>query len=558
MSYRWLPAMAVLCLAGPAGAATYTVSSTGSDSANGVTAPFRTLQKAVSVLRDGDTILIEEGTYPAGAWIERRNITIRGEGAVVLDGASTTRDDGLTFYQTGGITLENLTIRNCRRMGVFCVLSDGLTVRNCTFTGNAGSGLLTGNTHNVLVDGCVSSGNTGHGIYLSQSGDRLTVRHCTLAANQRAGLQINAVEDSRGSTNPSTDSISEECVVEGNTVLENGALGGSAIQLMSVRRSLIANNLVYGNLSGGISLWDDGAGTAYGCKENRIVHNTVAFERGRGRYGLQITRGSTGNQVFNNVLVCGNGPALEAAEPVQSNHNCFWAPRSVNSGSLSAWQRASGNDLNSLEADPGLLADFRPADGSPARDGGIQMLDTDKDGGLRPQGPNPDVGCYEADAAPGPPPPPAPQPQPEPAVQLYGDNLHPGWSARGDRVTYSLNASQPVLEGSAAIQITGRRTQGYLQIGGTGITTTGKNALSLWIYGDPVALKALRLRALVGGGLTKATLSLSKFAVSSASGWTEYRVPLGQLQVKSGSLTGVRFITAKGTRTLYVDDVRLE
>src|SRR5687768_6335984 len=117
MRYRSLVALAALCAAGPASAATYTVATTGSDAGNGVSTPCRTLQKAVTVLRDGDTVLLKTGTYTAGAWIEQRNVTLRGEGTVVLDGSNGTRDDGLSFYQTSGITIENLKLRNCRRYG---------------------------------------------------------------------------------------------------------------------------------------------------------------------------------------------------------------------------------------------------------------------------------------------------------------------------------------------------------------------------------------------------------------------------------------------------------
>jgi parallel beta-helix repeat protein len=557
MRLHWLYA-APLLLCGPVSAATYTVAPNGSDGADGTSAPFRTLQRAVDALRDGDTILLRSGTYAAGVWIEQRNVTIRGEGTVVLDGANAPRDNGITFYQTGGVTVENVAVRNCRRMGLFCVLSDGLTVRNCTFSGNAGSGVLTGNTHNVLVESCVATGNTGHGVYLSQSGDRLRVLRCTLSNNQRAGLQINAVEESRGSTNPSTDSVSEDCLVEGNTVFGNGALGGSAIQLMSVRRSLVANNLVHSNLAGGISLWDDGAGTAYGCKDNRIVHNTVVFQSGRGRYGVQVTRGSTGNRVMNNILVCGNGPALEAAEAVESNYNCFLGPTSVNGGGLAAWQRSSGNDLNSQEGDPGLAADYRPADGSAARDGAVQVLDHDKDGRLRPQGPNPDVGCYEAGAG-GTVPPPSPPPPAAGAAVIYGDALAPGWQASRVRASYALALNRPVAQGSRSMCIVIRGVDGYVQLAGPGIATSGRSHLKLLVNGGKAGGQELRVRALVDGQLQSFSLNLRNYGgLPQKKGWIEYAVPLADLQTGGRPLTGIRLFAGQKEPKVYLDWIRVE
>lgn len=392
---QWpLLALVALCAAGPASASSYIVAPTGSDSADGLLAPFKTLQKAAGLLRDGDTITLRAGTYTAGAYITRKNITVRGEGTVILDGASATRDDGLSFSQTSGITVEGITIRNCRRKGLFVTLSSGLTVRNCTFTGNASDGFLTGNTSNVLVEGCTSSNNGYHGLYFSQSGDNLVARNNTFTGNQSCGIQINAVQEG-ATSDPNSDSLSKNCTIEGNTISGCGSKGGSAINLMGVQNSLIANNLLYNNLAGGIAVWDDGAGSSYGSKNNRFYHNTVLFQTGKGRYGVQIASGCTGNEVMNNIIACGSGPAFDAHATVRSNFNCLSGGSIANGSSLAAWRSSTGNDQNSLEGVPSLTSDFHPAAGSAARDAGTQVLGTDKNGSLRPQGPNPDLGCYE-------------------------------------------------------------------------------------------------------------------------------------------------------------------
>jgi hypothetical protein len=387
-------ALAALCAAGPASATTYTVATSGSDSNNGVSAPFRTLQKAAGLLQDGDTIVLQPGTYTAGAYITRRNITVRGESAV-LDGASATRDDGLSFSQTSGITVEGVRIQNTRRKGLFVTLTQGLTVRNCEFVNNASDGFLTGNTSDVLVENCLSSGNGYHGFYCSQSGDRLTFRRNRSVNNQGGGIQVNAIQGSPNSGDASADSLSKNCTLEGNTITGCGSRGGSALNLMGVQSSVIANNLLVNNLAGGIALWDDGAGSAYASKNNKIYHNTVLFASGRGRYGVQVLSGCTGNEILNNILATGSGPALETGATVRSNFNCLSGGSVANGGTLSAWQNATGNDLNSLAGVPALTSDYHPAAGSAARDAGSQVLGMDLNGSLRPQGPNPDLGCFE-------------------------------------------------------------------------------------------------------------------------------------------------------------------
>src|SRR4051812_44751129 len=69
---RWLPvasSITLVCavlLAGmdPAGAATYYITTSGNDAGPGTQAqPWRTLQRAVSIVNPGDTVLVATGTY---------------------------------------------------------------------------------------------------------------------------------------------------------------------------------------------------------------------------------------------------------------------------------------------------------------------------------------------------------------------------------------------------------------------------------------------------------------------------------------------------------------
>lgn len=647
MSFRSALALAalctVLCAAGPASASTYTVAVSGSDGGDGITAPFRTLQKAVQVARSGDTIIIRAGIYTAGAWIQQANLTIRGEGIVTLDGAASSRTDGLTVYGTSGFTLENVRIRRCRRSGLFCVLSRGLTVRNCEFSGNAGSGILTGNTSDVRVESCAALQNVGHGIYLSQSGDRLRVSGCRLIGNHRAGLQINAVEDGPDAGNASRDGLSQDCVVERNEIAANGTLGGAAINLMGVQRSLVVNNLIHSNLAGGIALWNDGAGASFGCKNNRLYHNTLVFAEGRGRYGVQFLAGSTGNDLLNNIIVCGYGSAIEAEERIESNFNCLSAPTIANGGNLSAWRNSTGNDQNSAQGDPGLTSAYRLGPNSPARDSASALTGTDREGRLRPQGSGPDIGCYEE---PSDSPPSAPRTPtgliatpgvgsaalrwnavtstnlagyrlyraasqagsyarvgallastsytqsgltpgatywyrvtaagqdgvesvpsapvsvvagtPEDSdTAIYRDALAAGWSASRYRSAYSLSASSPVAEGSRSVALTVTGSDGYVKLSGRPIAVNGKTALRFALHGGGAGGQRLRVRLAVNG-VQKRSLNLQNYGVPRAGGWTQYSIPLADLQASAGSITAVKVGAGSPQKKAFLDHIRLE
>ncbi|MGV3722580.1 MAG: right-handed parallel beta-helix repeat-containing protein [Actinomycetota bacterium] len=421
---RIILALAALGLAAPASAATYTVAPTGNDAGNGITTPFRTLKRAADAVQDGDTIQLQPGTYTAGAWIFARRVTVRGVSYadVILDGAGAEITDGLKLYQSHGSVIQDLKIRNCGRVGLFVGESHGVTVRNCELSGSAGSGLLSGHSSDLWVENCTVANNGGHGLYFSEGGDRVTVKNCRLFGNQRAGVQINANQDDALAADPNSDGISTDCRLEGNTLYGNGAAGGAAIALMGVCRSLVLNNLVYGNLAAGLTLWDDGAGEDYACKGNHIYHNTVVSTRSRGYHGIRLEAGSTDNELLNNVVFWSSGPALETFVPVVSNYNSLGGASTVNGGTLAAWRAATGNDLNSDEGDPQLGAEYHPLPTSTAIDGGVALpgVDVDRNGNPRPRGANPDRGCYE-EAGAGGVAPPEPPTTPTGLVAAAGD-----------------------------------------------------------------------------------------------------------------------------------------
>src|SRR6185369_13988507 len=98
----------------------------------------------------------------------------------------------------------------------------------------------------------------------SNSGDRPVVRFNNVHDNHASGIQINAdPAELDASLGTRGDGITENAVVEGNVIVNNGAGGAAAINLASVRASRIVNNLLYNNHASGISGWDDADGIAW-------------------------------------------------------------------------------------------------------------------------------------------------------------------------------------------------------------------------------------------------------------------------------------------------------
>ena len=174
----------------------------------------------------------------------------------------------------------------------------------------------------------------------------------------------------------------------------------------------IYNNLCVSNFGGGLRL--------SGSDEIRVWNNTLAYNRGPVDlyiYGIPRTLCDLGtttnwasvvsNQVVNNVIYhsecdfdLGMLPASNTTiQRVVGNvldHNLFFARtgrtlRLSLSGitwynSVSNWHAATGWEAHSVEADPLLDADLRPAPGSPLLDAGQAGLfaATDRDGTPRP------------------------------------------------------------------------------------------------------------------------------------------------------------------------------
>src|SRR5205823_4044250 len=127
---------------------TYYVATSGSDSASGATAsPFKTLQKAISVLHAGDTLNVRAGSY-AGfdadslSGTQSLPITIQADpsaasGSVIIN-APDDQSDGITLAGSAWLTIKGITVKASAmsRDGIRIVLgSNNTSVLNCDVSG---------------------------------------------------------------------------------------------------------------------------------------------------------------------------------------------------------------------------------------------------------------------------------------------------------------------------------------------------------------------------------------------------------------------------------------
>lgn len=405
-----------------AGAATWYVATTGNDGNPGSSAqPWLTLQKAADAVQPGDTVMVRAGTY-VGFRSKRGGsaglpITFRAEtgAAVVVSGPGPQSWHGSViclegdedaahgwwvidgFAVTGATSSAGIDIRGYDTRPITHV-----TVRNCHCHHNQKWGIFTSFADDFTAEDneCDHSA-VEHGIYHSNSGDRAVIRRNVAHDNNAGGIQINADPSMGG------DGISSECEVSFNVAYGNGTAGGAAINLASVRNSLICNNLLYNNRAGGIALWDDGQGVEWGCKNNRILFNTVHMPSA-GRWAVNMINGSTGNVVRNNILLHdgGRGGLETDAASVAGLVSDYNVQHQVSYDdtflSLAQWQSQYGQDPHSQDHTAAATfvnpaSDHHLLAASWARNHGLceTGVTTDLDSVARPQEGTCDIGCYE-------------------------------------------------------------------------------------------------------------------------------------------------------------------
>lgn len=393
----------------------YYVAPGGNDGNNGSrNSPWKSVQYALGRLEAGDTLTIMEGTYRESLYLSKsataeKKIQIKGEklATTILDGVTATRD--LFFIEKSAyIEISNLTFTRAPRAGLRLSYAHNVTVYNCVFAYNGRWGIFTDFSNRSSIRNNEIYGSvTEHGVYISNSSDNATVSNNVIHHNYAAGIQFNADPSAGG------DGISSDCVIENNVIYENGYAGGAAINVASVRNSTIQNNMIYDNYAGGIACWDDNQGPSWGCKDLTIIHNTVFFQSQQGRWALSLRNGSTGCNIYNNILAGGARGGLEFSENslpgLRSDGNVFHRNNSplvisddkARTYTLLNWQTA-GYDPKSISETPQNIfknifsGDLHLKDICRAKDLGVNRnLLYDYEGDVRPRGNGPDAGADE-------------------------------------------------------------------------------------------------------------------------------------------------------------------
>jgi parallel beta-helix repeat protein len=393
---------------------TYYVSESGSNSNNGLSpqTALETLQYAADMVTSGDSVLVLEGNYIGFDIRTNGNqnspIVFKAiESSVVIDQRNAVTPDGINIENTSWIVIDGFEVQDQPRAGIRAAVSDFITIRNNNCHNNYRWGIFTGFTNDLTIENnSCSFSEDEHGIYVSNSSDRPIISNNHSFYNNGCGIHMN------GDISMGGDGIISNAIVEGNILHENGYGGGSAINMDGVQDSEIFNNLIYNHHATGIALYQIDGGDA--SKNNKVYNNTI-IQPADGRWCIISVDGSTGNTLYNNILINHHNfrgsIAVDAASMSGfiSDYNVLENRLSDDDGNsnmnLSQWQ-SLGYDVHSMIADPesqifvdNLNCNFHLLQNAQAVDAGTNLvLPTvfeDLDNIPRAQGSGFDIGCYE-------------------------------------------------------------------------------------------------------------------------------------------------------------------
>ncbi|HEU4727191.1 MAG TPA: right-handed parallel beta-helix repeat-containing protein [Kofleriaceae bacterium] len=399
---------AALAAARIAHADTFHVTATGDDGAAGSSAaPWRTIQRAASAVRPGDTVIVHAGRYAgfevAARGTEGQPIAFVADGEVAIDGAATANRDAILIDGGAWIRIEGFTVTGATRAGIAALECDHITVARNRVDQNGKWGVFSAFCDDLAIeDNEASRSGEQHGIYASNSADRPVIRRNRIWGNAMAGIHIN------GDITQGGDGVISNAIVEDNVIYDNGRAGGSGINCDGVVGAVIRDNLLDGNHASGISLYQiDGGAPSTG---NQVINNTIRMASDA-RWAVNIQDGATGNVLRNNILLhpSASRGAIDlcaaCTSGLVSDHNAVVGRFSIEGTTvdLAGWRARTGGDAASFVATEAELfvdpagGDLHLRAGSPAIDRGAAQGAPSHDvvGTARPQGAAVDIGAYE-------------------------------------------------------------------------------------------------------------------------------------------------------------------
>ncbi|HUW83252.1 MAG TPA: DNRLRE domain-containing protein, partial [Phycisphaerae bacterium] len=284
---------------------------------------YATVDEAVNVASNGDTIEIHSATYTGNeciSLIDKSGLTLRGVGPTrpILDaGGLSIQGKGIWVVTGSDTTVESIEFRNCsvpdhngagiRQEGA------NLTIRDCYFHHNEDGILVGGGTGStVLIEYCEFAyngygGGFTHNMYIGNVG-QFTLRHCYVHhAYQGQEVKSRALVS----------------YIEYNRITNEDGEGNYEVDLSNGGTTYIIGNMIhqgdYTSNSGIITYAAEGATNP--DQHLYVVNNTIVNRKGVGTfvYNASTTDCLLHNNIFEGTGVVLDGPGVQIDNWVTSN-----------------------------------------------------------------------------------------------------------------------------------------------------------------------------------------------------------------------------------------------
>jgi hypothetical protein len=403
-------------------AATYYVATTGSDTNSGaLSQPYKTITKGASILKPGDILLVQQGTYaealstvPSGIdWNSPVTIKAYDPNNKPVIAPPSGKDRVVMFSTVNGIGQHHIIVDGFVLDGT----NVGYDVIKITYSGTDDSKaahhirLMNSELKNAPKQGVLTSGSAGqynefinlnihnngttnqhHGLYIATSNN--LVEKSTIHDNAGYGVHVYNQDTWNDDNN----------IVRGNTIYNNAGAGnyGAGIILSSGTGHLAYNNIIYGNAIG--------IQVDYGAIGAKVYNNTL-YKNDRNSASSDIPANidiepnpnpgngviGSNNEIINNIVSDHKHYGVyNAAAQTQIKNNLIY---NQTDGYIRLGGAISANNITGVSPLFVELAsyNFHLQSTSPAIDKGLSLalVPTDNEGTVRPKGASFDIGAYE-------------------------------------------------------------------------------------------------------------------------------------------------------------------